>query len=231
LAIKIKVGDRWTIIGATGSGKTVLSRSLISTYVRATNGRVPIVILDTKMQGDFDYFEKRKDLCVVVRGDNPKKVFQAMGKKSIVIWRPDEDDHDMYNEFFKLVYYSARNNGTASISFIDELSSITTQSGKPPRYYDILLKQGRGMHNGLISLTQSPSYVPANLIRQTTHLIRMHLSDDYDTKKLAKIMGKMAYDPPRDDYGFWYRECSKPLHKSPAMYFEDFRDFIGIPRE
>ena len=228
MAINIKVGDRWAIVGASGSGKTVLSREILKAYHYATGGRVPICIIDSKIAGDFKQFEAHKSLTQVVVGNEPEKVVRNLWKKPFTIWRPDEDDSDMYDACFRGIYLSARNKGTSSITFIDELSSITNQAGKAPRYYDVLLKQGRGMNNGMISLTQSPSFVPASLLRQATHIIKMHISDDYDLKKLAKVMGSTAYEAPTDDYGFWYRNCLKPLHKSPAQYFTDFKTFVGI---
>ena len=228
MGINIKVGDRWAIIGSTGSGKTVLSREVLKVYYHATAGRVPIGIIDSKAQGDFKQFESRKDLCQVLETNDASKVVKALWKKPFTVWRPEEDDPEMYNRYFHDVYMSARKHRTASITFVDELSSITTSAGKPPRYYDILLKQGRGMNNGLISVTQAPSFVPANLVRQATHIIRMQLNDVYDIRKLAKVIGPEALEPPPDDYGFWYRNCMKPVHKSPAQYFGDFKDFIGL---
>lgn len=164
----------------------------------------------------------------MIEGNDPEKVVRALWKKPFTIWRPEEDDTDMYNAYFRGVYLSARNKRTPSISFVDELSSITNSVGRAPKYYDVMLKQGRGMNNGLISLTQSPSFVPANLLRQATHVIRMQIIDDYDLKKLAKVLGPEVYDAPPDDYGFWYRNCLKPPIKSPAQYFSDFKDFIGL---
>lgn len=230
MTIDILVGDRWSIIGATGSGKTVLSRELLKFYAKQTYREnygflVPIYILDTKCQGDFKFFEQ-KTMGKVVRG-NIVPTPHMPRHQPFLVWQPEEDNFEMYNEFFKGIYQSAKLNHTPSIIYIDELSSIQNSLGKAPRYYDILLKQGRGMHNGVISVTQSPSFIPSNLLRQTTHAIRMHLNDDYDTKKLTKIMGVESLEPPEHDYGFWYRNCTKPIKKAKAKYFSDFKEFMG----
>lgn len=229
MPLQIKIGDRWAIVGASGTGKTVLSREILSVYNRATNGRVPILIIDSKCAGDFKYFEAYKKLTKVIVGNNAKAVTAALfsGKWSFVIWRPQEDDFVMYNDLFRGIYLSARNKHTSCICFVDELSSICNMAGKAPRYYDILLKQGRGMNNGMISVTQSPSFIPANLLRQATHIIRFNMNDEYDSKKLTRSLGPQALIAPPDDYGFWYRNCLKPIGKSPAQYFPDFKDFIG----
>lgn len=229
MGIPIQIGDRWAIVGASGTGKTVLSREILKTIYRATVGRVPIGIIDSKISGDFKLFEADKKRTKVVTSSSGIEAAKVLlsGKWSFVIWRPQEDDPDEYNAYFKYVYMSARNKKTASVTFVDELSSICSQIGKPPRYYDILLKQGRGMHNGMISVTQSPSFIPANLLRQATHIIRFNMNDEYDAKKLTRSLGPEAMIAPPDDFGFWYRNCLKPIRRSPAQYYSDFKDFIG----
>lgn len=227
MASPIQVGDRWAIIGATGSGKTVLSRALLKFYYRAVGGRVPIIIFDTKIADDFKEFEKRKDLTQIIKGNDPEKVLGVAWKKPFTIWQPEKDIREMYDAYFAGIYYSARKKRTASITYIDELSAICNKLGDAPTHYDVLQKTGRGTHNGIISVTQSPSYVPSNLIRQATHMIRMQINDDYDLKKIVKSMGKESLEPPMDDYGFWYRNCTKPVRKQPAIYYPDYKNFIG----
>lgn len=227
MPINIKVGDRWAIIGGTGSGKTVLSNELLKIYYNATQAKVPFLVIDSKITGDFNYLTKNKQIGQVIKGNNVKAVLKSMEKIPFTIWQPEEDDFDLYNEIFKGIYLRGRNKNVPGIVMIDELSSICNAAGKAPRYWEILNKQGRGMHIGMINLTQSPSFVPPSLLRQATHAIRMQLNDEYDVKKLARLMGRDVEEAPVDDYGFWYRSCLKPVHKSPALYFPDFRDFIG----
>lgn len=227
MSIKIKVGDRWCIVGGTGSGKTVLCRQLINILHNATAGRVPIVIIDSKIVGDFNAYEARKDLTQVIRGNNAAAVVKNYMKKSITIWRPESDDFEQYEELLRGIYLNGRNKNQPCIIVIDELSSICNGAGKAPKHWEVLNKQGRAMHIGMLNLTQSPSYIPTSLMRQATHLIRMHLNDEYDILKLSRVMGREVESHPEDDYGFWYRNCLKPKHKSPAMYFSDFKPFIG----
>lgn len=226
--LEVKVGDRWVIIGATGSGKTWLSREILKFYYRATAGRVPIYILDTKMQGDFKDFQARS-VGQTHKGNTLPPILKKTGGKPFVVWQPEEDDFQLYDDFFKAIYQAGKLNRGPAIVYLDELSSITNGAGKAPRYYDILQKQGRGMNIGLVSVTQSPAFIPANLIRQATHMIRMHLNDDYDVKKIVKAMGPEALDDPFDDFGFFYRNCTKPKKKSPAVYYEDMKEFFGLP--
>lgn len=219
--IKINIGDRWAILGATGSGKTTLTKHLLSTLAYATQGKIPIYILDSKISGDFQEFT-RKGIGVLHTGNKLPPIHDVK-YGAFQVWQPEEDDKELYDEYFKQIY----KNREPCIIYIDELGSLTNAKGTVfPRYYDILLKQGRGLHIGLISTTQSPSYVPANLLRQTTHLVRMRLNSEYDVKKLVGTMGKEAEEEPKDQFGFYYRDCTKPKSSNPTLYYKDLTEFF-----
>lgn len=228
-ALNINIGDRWAVIGGTGSGKTWFDRVLLKTIVgqAAASGRlVPVYILDTKLQGDFSEFT-RPDIGQVARGNDLPKLLSPKERRPFLVWQPEEDDLDLYDAFFKKIYQARR----SCIVLIDELSSITnTNASRFPRYYDILLKQGRGMDIGLISNTQSPAYVPANLVRQATHLLRFRLNDEYDSKKLAKQLGRQYGDEwnPPDEFGFLYRNLSRPKLTNPTVYYKNMQEFFGL---
>ncbi|MCF8567004.1 hypothetical protein LLE49_19985 [Alicyclobacillus tolerans] len=229
--LDINISDRWSIIGGTGSGKTWFSRELLNQFVQGTEGTIPIYIIDSKISGDFDAFI-RNGLARVVRGNKVPDPFVPQPatrfKKAIppiLIWQPEEDILEMYDEFFKRIYQTRH----PAIIYIDELGSITNPRATVfPRYYDILLKQGRGLGIGIISSTQSSSYVPFNLLRQTTHVVRMHLNSPNDVKKLVDVMGTAVYEEPRDEHGFFYRNVSKPVRKQPSIYYSDLKEFFDL---
>lgn len=228
MPLKIGVGDRWAVIGGTGSGKTVFDRALINTYVaQAEFSRrlFPVYILDTKISGDFDPYA-RKGFGKLHQGNTLPKLFQPSPRHgAFLVWQPEEDDIDLYDAFFKQIYQAR----IPAIVLIDELGSITNGNAtRFPRYYDILLKQGRGLGIGLISNTQSPAYVPNNLIRQATHLVRFRLNDDYDAKKLSSQLGSeygKGWEPP-DEHGFVYRNLTKPRKTNPTLYYKDMQEFF-----
>jgi len=225
--MQIQVGDRWSIIGASGSGKTTFSRQLLMTLAKGTRGCVPIYILDTKnggAAGDFKAFYQR-GMGQRVRGNTLPKLFVPAGTSPFLVWQPEDDDLVMYEEFLQSLY-KAKN---PLVVYYDELGSLTNATAtKFPASYDKLLKQGRGLNKGSISVTQSPSYIPPNLLRQTTHVVRMHINDEYDAKKLGKVLGRKAQEEPVDEYGFFYRNCMKPIAKSPVEYYKDYKEFFGL---
>lgn len=233
--IQISLADRWVILGATGSGKTTFSKRLLWTYGRAVEGSLPIYILDTKGFGaakrnkdDFKEF-RHPQVGSIVRGNVPPKPFVPRDGRPFMVWQPEEDIPEMYEEFMHSIYKS----GIPSVVYFDELSSLDPKgNGKNlPRHFGILQKQGRGLDIATISVTQSPSYIDHNLLRQTTHIVRMRLNvddgeSDYDTKKIAAKGGRAMLVEPEDDYGFWYRNVTRPVKKNPPAYYEDLEDFF-----
>lgn len=193
--------------------------ALLSLVLRASNGSIPIYILDTKQQGDFKKFYP---IAHRHYGNSlpPKKWWTP--QKPILIWQPESDDMALYDKWFNDIYTLR----SPSIIYIDELSSITSVSGKAPRGYDILLRQGRGLGIGVVSVTQSPSFVPAMLLRQATYLVRFTINDEYDIAKLTRVMGRAVAQQPPDEHGFWFRDLRKPVVYSPPLYFADYRDFF-----
>ncbi|WP_157076387.1 hypothetical protein [Alicyclobacillus kakegawensis] len=233
--IEISLEDRWVVIGATGAGKTTFVRRLLTAYWRAAArkpGRLPIYILDTKGfaasrigRDDFRMFY-RPGIGRLHRDAIPPKIIAPKHGPEFIVWQPDPEQvtEDHYDAFFMSLYRS----GVPSLTYVDELSSLTDSSGKKfPRYYDILLKQGRGIYQALITTTQSPSYIPPSVIRQTTHMVRFRLNDTYDLQKIARVMGKAVEEEPPDEFGFWYRDARKPKAKNPPVYYTDLSEFFG----
>lgn len=235
--MKIRIGleDRWVLLGATGSGKTTFAKRLLQTYYDAAakrGGAIPIYILDTKGfaaaklgRDDFRLFYAVPH-GRVHRAAEPPEIRRPKKGPEFIVWQPDPEEAmlDSFDEFFARLYRS----GVPSLTYIDELSSITDATGKKyPRYYDILLKQGRGLYQALITTTQSPAYIPPSVLRQTTHMLRFRLNDTYDAQKIWRVMGKAAEEEPRDEFGFWYRDVRRPVAKNPPIYFEDHQAFFG----
>jgi hypothetical protein len=229
--IDIKLGDHVTELGATGTGKTVFNRELIKTFILATEGYMPIYILDTKCpmsapdKSDFkEFFQKNVGVREI--GNKIPKPIYPKGKNFVQVWTPEEDILENYNEYFRGIYKQ----GGPALVVVDELSSVSTTRGDITRYHNILMKQGRGLGISCINLSQSPSFIGQSIVRQAMHVVRFRLNDNYDSKKLNGIMGKAVEEEPQDPYGFWYRNVTIPVRKSPAAYYKDMQEFFGMER-
>lgn len=232
MAIRTKLGDHWAIVGATGSGKTQFVLQIVNTIARATGGFVPIYILDSKcpiaipQKSDFKHlFRPKEGIGKRHIGDAVPPIIRPQGRDFVQVWTPEDDeDKSKFDKWFHNIYKEGR----PAIVLIDELSTVTTEAGKGTHYYNILLKQGRGLDISVISLTQSPSYIPQSLLRQAMHVVRFRLNDEYDSKKLRSAMGRVIEDEPKHEYGFYYRNVQVPVRKSPAVEYKDMQEFFGL---
>jgi Cdc6-like AAA superfamily ATPase len=229
--VDIKIGDHVTEIGATGTGKTWFNRELIRRFILATEGYMPVYILDTKCplkapeMSDFKEFF-RPNIGERHTGSKLPKPIRPKGKNFVQVWTPEEDIIEEYNEYFKGIYQA----GSPAVVVVDELSSVSSTRGDITRYHNILMKQGRGLSISMINLSQSPSYIGQSIVRQAMHVVRFRLNDNYDSKKLNGIMGKAVEEEPQDPYGFWYRNVTIPVRKAPASYYKDMQEFYGLER-
>lgn len=227
--VEIKLGDHITVIGSTGTGKTVLNKELIKTFILATEGYVPVYILDSKCpipapeMSDFkDFFGK--DIGIRHTGNKVPPIIKPQGKNFVQVWTPEEDIMENYNEYFKQIYHA----GSPAVVVVDELSSVSSVRGDITRYQNILMKQGRGLSISCVNLSQSPSFIGQSILRQCMHIFRFRLNDSYDSKKLNSLMGKKVEEEPQDPYGFWYRNVQVPVKKAPASYYDSMQEFFNL---
>ena len=218
--INFKLGDHVFIVGGTGSGKTTVAVEWIKALAIATGGRVPIHIVDSKIDGTFAPFEK-KGLGIAYTENPPTANLDG---SPFVIFRPEYDDKEMYNDYFEKIYRTRE----PAIIFIDELSSITGGTGHPPKYYSVLLKQGRSLNQSVITLNQMTRYIPLETLSQIMHIVVMNLQSEGDRKKLKDLIGDLANKEIPDKHGFWYRQTSEPIKsdKGKPYYYSDYNEFF-----
>lgn len=219
--VEVSIGDRWAILGGTGSGKTTLCKSILWDIVNKTNHSIPVYLLDSKISGDFKEMYRRGSGKLYTGNELPP-IHEPRKFGAFQVWQPLEDDKELYNEYFKQIYETRQ----PAIVFVDEMSSVTGITGTPPRYMDILLKQGRGLNIGFFGISQSSGYLPFSFLRQTTHLIKMRLDSSKDAKKLEDYLGKDAHLAPLHEHGFYYRNITKPIATNKTIYYKNISDFL-----
>jgi hypothetical protein len=217
---RVSLSDRWMIAGATGSGKTTLMKRLIKA-LHEFYPQVPVYILDSKQAGDFTGWP----------GARWDETAPGPIDRGFQVWQPPVDDPTEYGNWLGKIHRDRR----PAIVVIDELSSLAaghdSRAIRYPHNYALLLKQGRGLSQCVISLTQEAAYIPRQTLNQTTHLIRFWLTDDYDSRKLDQKMGRakrgkpLADDlNPKHQHGFWYARLDKPPIQ--AHYYESYELFL-----
>lgn len=177
---------------------------------------VPVTILDSKVQGDFDDWYSMKNMEVIQSEDPPE-----LNTKGYQIWQPSYDDFDIYDHWFgQILRVPGRR-----ITLIDEIANISNKQGDAPRNFVLLLKQGRKPQKCVINGTQEMAYTPKQIRTQTTHVTRFRMADTgYDNQKANRIMGRPNNAPePSAKYGFFYRRITE---FSEAVEYDSAQDFF-----
>jgi hypothetical protein len=212
----VSLEDRWTLIGATGTGKTTFANELLDRLKRAYPA-ANIYVLDTKQSGrDFEHLPGR------IRTREAPDALATPG--AIQVWQPDQDDVSEYDKWFTRIYEARK----PAIVLVDELSNIGGSTGRSyPRGYNLLMKQGRALAISVISLTQEAAYIPRSTFGQTTHIVRFSLRNAYDGKEADRAMGReqkeLGQNPP-DRYGFYYATMNTP---GRIRYYSDYKRFFS----
>jgi hypothetical protein len=223
----IKLGDSIGIFGGTGSGKTTGALEITDNFYIQSKGRIPIYILDSKNSGDFTKYTQQ-GIGKHYYGNDIPPLYNKKGEGTFIVWTPDTDDVEMYNEWFKRVYLNGRKNKQPCFIFIDELSSISSRGGATPLYYDTLLKQGRNLGGGcsVLSLIQQARYCPIAMASQLTHTFVFNMNNENDKKKMVENYGLDKNYKIPDQHGFWYRDLKKPKNVNPPKYFPTYKEFF-----
>lgn len=198
----IKPNESVFIAGRTGSGKTFLAKTYLSSYPA-------VIALDTKE--DLEWREVPKDdLNIITRlADLPYAAGQPRCK---VIYRPalDEMKPEYWDEFFRYCY--ERKN---CIVWIDEVMSICPSPYKIPEYYKGILTRGRSRNTACWSLSQRPSGIPIVIMSESKHFFIFDLNMAEDRERVAQVTGspEIRIKPDqfareqlkiRGEHYFWY---------------------------
>lgn len=190
------LGEHWSIVGITGSGKSYFAKRLLE-YLRRQYPGTKRYILDSTDDPDM---ERDVTAPLVVTGNRVPDLIRD--STFTQIWKPDTDDPKAYDAWFNKIGYARE----PAIVFVDEIASLSAYGREPPDGYIKLLKLGRKHGITVMSLTQEIARVPPSLFRQMKHLVLFHLNNEtYDQRMARGYLSLDAYVPPKDRYGFYYR--------------------------
>lgn len=213
--LKVKVGDRWLLMGTSGSGKTTALKYLDAVYGRLFPTARHFV-LDSKMDGDFDDWPGRiiSDTCPSLPDPNQK--YQVWQVVNIL---PDEIE-----KWFVQILHDAKS-GPALVE-IDELHTLVYKPNVYSPKFNQILKTGRGLGIGTIALTQELSKIPANAYKQATHRLGFYIDRAaiYDRQIWQALLKSKVADPP-DEYGLYYQQ---EKWRGEPQYFPNIQSFLGL---
>jgi len=175
---QFKQGEHVTIIGPTGSGKTLLAQELVKprSFVVATGVKHKDESLERLMKQNW------------VRVGNWKD--KPRSAQRVVLW-PKEDDiskvREVHRNVFSNMLSDVYKKGSWAI-WTDELRYMTDIIGLRKEYI-LMYVAARSNRISLISSAQRPSHVPLEAYSQAQHLVLFRTGDERDLARAGGLNG------------------------------------------
>lgn len=189
----IGAGERATIAGRTGSGKSTLGRWLLS-----RSDSVRWIILNPKHTKAYSKLPDSNTLS----GINFAKLEKSMAKHRFTIINPTraQSSPENMDDFVGYMHDNYENIGLC----VDELYSLH-KNGQPGDGLVGWLTRGRELNQSFLGLTQRPAWVSKFLFSECDYVGSMTLALREDRKRMYEITGRDEMElkmPPH--YWYWY---------------------------
>lgn len=179
--------QRATVVGATGTGKTTLSRQLLYGYPA-------VIVIDSKCtyggkEGEPGYKMVR----------NPSQLRGIGARDRYIQYRPDERHQtvDDYDEVYKWCYRRHE-----IMVYTDE-AFLVHHGSYAPDWMRACVTCGRELGIGMITGTQRPRGIDLRLLTEAEVFFAFELRHRDDRKRMAEMMGEdLMTIPPK--YAAWY---------------------------
>lgn len=175
--------QRITVIGRTGSGKTVLGSWVLAT---APFHLQPYIILDYKSEELLNGVDRIREIGIQDRLPKRPGVY-------IIKLRPKLDD-DLVEEFFFRVW-ERHEIGL----FLDETFNVPNKGA-----IEGILTQGRSLKIPVIALTQRPAWVSRYFFSEADFFAVFHLNVAEDRARVRQIVGENLERKLPDFYSHYY---------------------------
>lgn len=197
------VGQHVTLVGTTGSGKTVLARDLCDLR------RYVVVIASKAKDESLDKFPKSFHRI--------KKWPPEFHQEKVVFWKKPGNLGD-FNDQRTAFYYALQDiykSGGWTVYFDDIFYLAKTL--KLDNVLQMLYTQVRSQGVSLLGSIQRPAWVPLEVVNQASHVLVFGLKDDKDIERVSKEQGVRKYEVVKSvemlrQYEFvWIRTGMKPV--------------------
>jgi len=203
--------DRTTVIGMTGTGKTVLAAWLLQ---KQRWEERPWVCIDYKNEILFDKI-----------GDppmRPLKMGQMPGKRGLYRMRVSPGDDEALDDWFWKIW-ERENVGL----FCDEVSLVQSKGA-----FKGILRQGRSKRIPVIACTQRPVDCDREVFSESNYLAVFRVKDERDYKTIKGFTGRAPIEAPLPPHwSHWYDARQNSLLTlrpvpDPDAVAKSFRDVV-----
>lgn len=197
--ITLRVNDRVSIVGKSGSGKTALMAMLAGVYAMLLPPPWQVWVVDTKGSPDdlelFRAWGFRNAFNVEDRATSPLMnavYFKCSGGGAGRKYSIKQQANSVLAAAYERQYV---------VVVVDEFAQVAENRVSSGPALDDVFFRGRGLNIGFIGGTQEPVNIPRNLFSQATHTILMRLTWRNDIKAIRDSFD--WYTPP-PKYAFYW---------------------------
>lgn len=179
---RIKRGDRVTIVGRTGSGKSVLARTLLGSFSRA-------VLVDPKGRATL------ADWPIVYGSAAFQKAWPVTPR---IIVRPGAGEDR--RRWLDAIAWHVFRTGETAFNLDDTMGVVSANQSAPG--LEAILGQGRELGITGIVCTQRPTRIPPAIMSEADHIFVFTLNKRDDRETVSETIGD--YSGPAVWHGFVY---------------------------
>lgn len=191
-----KPQERMLVVGATGTGKTTLSKCLLTAIGRA-NPKQAILVIDPKCTYDPEDREYK-----MVR--SPSALNWWIRRHRRIHYRPHPMAQTVsdYDEVYRWAY-----NRHDILVYTDE-TYLTMHHTTSPDWQRAIVTCGRELGVGAIFATQRPSGIDLRVYTESEHKVCFYLAHRDDRRRMSQEMGEEVMTDPivasGREHAFWY---------------------------
>lgn len=194
--------SRSLVVGASGSGKSLMTKALARHLVREAR----LIVTDPKAEWYKDNPGARRLYTRITRPEELRWEFRYP-----ILFQPpaiEFDNPDIYDPIFQIAWKRA------NLTVIND--EIMFMGSRPTRYMRAIMAQGRSRSIRIINGTQRPANIPLVTITEANTLYAFYLSDKDDIRRIRQMIPE--YDPDAlGKFEFWFKRLGQPAIK---LYYD-----------
>lgn len=206
--LTLKPGERWIIVGKTGSGKSVFARYILAQWSRA---HWPVLIIDPKH--GYETFAEEPERATLERPWRVNSLRDLFGVAPVVIYQPAMPAR--HDPVLDMILFAVLEHGFYVVEIEDTAGMMTSQLA--PEGYMALITQGRAKKVSVLTLAQRPFNIPDVAMSQADHVIVFRQLGAANIKRMVDFTQDpaMAYPLAKYQFRYWNEELDKSRKFAP----------------